>query len=74
MEAIRELYSRRADSYDFWAGSYQVIGVRIPAYRRKAVEALHLEPGSTVLELGCGTGLNFPYLEERVGRRQARVT
>jgi len=28
-------------------------------YRQKAVQALHLQPGLTVLDLGCGSGLNF---------------
>lgn len=67
MKSIKELYSKRAKNYDFWAGAYRLMGVRIPAYRRQAVEALRLTAGDTVLELGCGTGLNIPYLEEAVG-------
>jgi S-adenosylmethionine-diacylgycerolhomoserine-N-methlytransferase len=35
--------------------------------RRTAVEALRLRSGQRVLELGCGTGLNFARLRERVG-------
>ena len=36
--------------------------------RRKAVEKLELEEGDTVVDLACGTGLNFPYLSEAVGK------
>jgi demethylmenaquinone methyltransferase/2-methoxy-6-polyprenyl-1,4-benzoquinol methylase len=35
--------------------------------RREAVERLELRRGDRVLEVGCGTGRNFPYLREAVG-------
>ncbi|HYK92985.1 MAG TPA: class I SAM-dependent methyltransferase [Thermoplasmata archaeon] len=35
--------------------------------RRAAADALHLVPGTAVLEVGCGTGRNLPYLLARVG-------
>ncbi len=35
--------------------------------RRKAVDHLGLSRGDSVLEIGCGTGRNFPYLSEAVG-------
>jgi ubiquinone/menaquinone biosynthesis C-methylase UbiE len=38
-----------------------------PGFRRKAAARLELKPGSHVLEIGCGTGRNFPYLREAVG-------
>jgi ubiquinone/menaquinone biosynthesis C-methylase UbiE len=31
-------------------------------WRRLSVEALALGPGDTVVEIGCGTGLNFALL------------
>lgn len=36
--------------------------------RRAAVQALELQPGNTVLDLACGTGLNFAFLENAVGQ------
>lgn len=36
--------------------------------RERVVPALHLKEGSRVLDIGCGTGLNFPLLLAAVGR------
>lgn len=66
-QSVREVYSKRAARYDLSANLYNLIGVRINAYRKEAVRALNLRPGSTVLDLGCGTGLNFPFLQEAIG-------
>jgi ubiquinone/menaquinone biosynthesis C-methylase UbiE len=38
-----------------------------PYFRKRAAQHLALKPGSRVLEIGCGTGRNFPYLREAVG-------
>ena len=35
--------------------------------RRKAAMRLGLSRGDSVLDIGCGTGVNFPYLREAVG-------
>ncbi len=35
--------------------------------RRAAIERLQLKPGNVVLDVACGTGLNFPHIVERVG-------
>lgn len=40
---------------------------RPASVRRRAVEALALPRGGRVLDVGCGTGRNFPFLEESVG-------
>jgi ubiquinone/menaquinone biosynthesis C-methylase UbiE len=66
-EELRRLYQKRARHYDFTANLYYLIGFREWAYRRRAVEALALHKGATVVEIGCGTGLNFPLLEDAVG-------
>lgn len=44
-----------------------LIGFRDQAYRQMAVDALRLENGDTVVEIGCGTGRNFSKLERAVG-------
>lgn len=64
---IVDLYRRRAKRYDISAKLYRPLGFRDWAYRRQAVAKLELEAGNTVVELGCGTGLNFPLLREAVG-------
>jgi demethylmenaquinone methyltransferase/2-methoxy-6-polyprenyl-1,4-benzoquinol methylase len=38
-----------------------------PGFRRKAAERLLLKTGSRVLEIGCGTGRNLPFLRAQVG-------
>ena len=35
--------------------------------RRRAIERLHLAPGESVLEVGCGSGANFAFLVRAVG-------
>ncbi len=64
---LRELYRKRAEHYDVSANLYYLIGFREASYRKRAVSALGLKRGDTVVELGCGTGLNFPYLLQVIG-------
>src|SRR6202011_4677406 len=35
--------------------------------RLRAVQALGLRKGDTVIDMACGTGLNFPLLQQAVG-------
>ena len=56
--------------YTRWATLYDAIARRTPGVQRvrtEAADALRLEPGDTVVEMGCGTGANLPYLAKRVG-------
>ena len=64
---IARLYKKRAKNYDLSANMYYLIGVREYAYREMAVKTLNLKQGDTVVEIGCGTGLNFKLLRDQVG-------
>lgn len=41
--------------------------------RRRAVEKLELQPDSRVLEVGCGTGLNFKLMLDRLDPQRGRL-
>lgn len=66
-EHIIRTYRKRAANYDFTANLYYLFGYREWAYRQLAVEALHLKRGDTVLDLACGTGINFPLYQKHIG-------
>ena len=55
--------------YGRWARLYDVLASApwIRSWRARAVAALDLTPGDTVVEMGVGTGANLPALREAVG-------
>jgi ubiquinone/menaquinone biosynthesis C-methylase UbiE len=61
------VYRRRAKRYDRSAILLYLLGFRHETYRKRAIECLDLKVGDTVVDLGCGTGLSFPFLHARVG-------
>jgi len=68
-KTIASLYDKnRASTYDSDSHLFLLIGFRMEHYRKKAIEGLGLKNGDTVIDLCCGTGLNFPLLEKAVGQ------
>lgn len=50
---------------------YDVVSLEGPVYRAgrvAGIRELHLHPGDRVLDVACGTGLDFPLLAREVGR------
>jgi demethylmenaquinone methyltransferase/2-methoxy-6-polyprenyl-1,4-benzoquinol methylase len=58
--SVAPAYSNEAPLYDSRTKGFDT-------YRRRIVERLPLRRGDVVLDVGCGTGLCFPFLLERVG-------
>lgn len=63
-DSIQRIYSVLAPIYDL--GNVYMLG-QLPRMRRIAAERLRLETGTSVLEISCGTGANFPNLRARIG-------
>jgi ubiquinone/menaquinone biosynthesis C-methylase UbiE len=66
-EHLIETYRKKAKHYDITSRLYPAPGYPQRAQRRRAIHALHLRPGDTVVEVACGTGLNFALIEEVIG-------
>src|SRR4051794_21203796 len=56
-----------AHAYSRDAGRYDARTARYDVYRRRAIARLPLSPGDVVADVGCGTGLCFEQLVDRVG-------
>jgi demethylmenaquinone methyltransferase/2-methoxy-6-polyprenyl-1,4-benzoquinol methylase len=66
-ERLIETYRRKAKHYDITSRFYPAPGYPQRAQRIRAVQALGLRPGDSVIDIACGTGLNFPLIEEVIG-------
>ncbi len=56
-------YSTYANTYD----REQARNPNAAANRQRVVDLLRLRTGDVVLDAGCGTGLNFPAIEDAIG-------
>jgi ubiquinone/menaquinone biosynthesis C-methylase UbiE len=66
-ERLIATYRRKARHYNVTSRLYPVPGYPQQAQRRRAIRALGLRPGHTVVDVACGTGQNFPFLEQAIG-------
>jgi demethylmenaquinone methyltransferase/2-methoxy-6-polyprenyl-1,4-benzoquinol methylase len=66
-ERLIETYRKKAKHYDITSRLYPAPGYPQRTQRLRAVHALGLRAGDTVIDMACGTGLNFPLLERVVG-------
>ena len=66
-ERLIQTYRKKAKHYDITSRFAPVPGYPERALRLRAVRALGLRPGDSVVDVACGTGLNFPLIEEVIG-------
>jgi ubiquinone/menaquinone biosynthesis C-methylase UbiE len=66
-ERLIETYRKKAKRYDVVSRLYPIPGYPQLSQRCKAVGALGLRPGDTVVDMACGTGLNFSLIQQAIG-------
>ena len=66
-EHLIKTYRKKAKHYDLTSRLYPVPGYPQRAQRVRAVQALGLRPGGSVVDIACGTGLNFSLIEQVIG-------
>lgn len=69
IKGVAEAYRQRAARYDLVVRMFNTfawLGFNLSGWRRQAISKLALKPGDTVVDIGCGTGLNFPFLSQAV--------
>jgi SAM-dependent methyltransferase len=59
----RWLYELLAPAYDRVSGEAMLYATA----RTRAIELLQLRPGTTVLDVACGTGRNHEHIQQRIG-------
>lgn len=70
LREVRELYTKRASEYDEHVKKlYRRWFIKDVRYRRRLIEKLDLKEEDTVLDIGCGTGWNFEYLQRKIGEK-----
>ncbi len=71
-QEVINAYRRQAQKYDKVVRLFDIFawfGFNISGWRQEAISKLNLKAGETVVDIGCGTGLNFPLLYKAVGER-----
>lgn len=66
-ERLIEIYRHKAKHYDLTSRLYPAPGYPQRSQRLRAVRALGLRPGDFVIDMACGTGLNFPLIQAAIG-------
>jgi demethylmenaquinone methyltransferase/2-methoxy-6-polyprenyl-1,4-benzoquinol methylase len=66
-ERLITTYRKKAKHYDVTSRLYPAPGYPQRGQRLRAVQALRLGTGHTVIDIACGTGLNFRLIEEVIG-------
>jgi ubiquinone/menaquinone biosynthesis C-methylase UbiE len=66
-ERLIRTYRKKAKHYDITSRLYPAPCYPQRAQRLRAVQALGLRAGDSVIDVACGTGLNFPLIEEVIG-------
>jgi ubiquinone/menaquinone biosynthesis C-methylase UbiE len=66
-EHLIEIYRKKAKHYDITSRLSPVPGYPEQAQRVRAVQALGLHRGDSVVDVACGTGRNFALIEEAIG-------
>jgi demethylmenaquinone methyltransferase/2-methoxy-6-polyprenyl-1,4-benzoquinol methylase len=66
-ERLIATYRKKARHYDLTSRFYPAPGYPQRSQRLRTVQALSLRPGATVIDIACGTGLNFPIIEKIIG-------
>lgn len=69
LRQVERQYDLAAKHYDRFSDVVFGRLLKIEKYRERALELLGDVEGATVLDVGCGTGRNFPWLATRVGER-----
>jgi ubiquinone/menaquinone biosynthesis C-methylase UbiE len=66
-EHLIATYRKKAKHYDLTSRLYPAPGYPQRRQRLRAVQALGLHVGDSVIDMACGTGLNFPLIEQAIG-------
>ena len=67
LDRVEKAYRRVGSRWAWNALSFAGFQGWEPSLRRRTVEHLELQAGDVVLDVACGRGSNFPYLERAVG-------